>query len=750
MAGKRDIFFNRLGPSGINCIRTGDVIGFYGFHHYTGSHGQVYLNEKYDNPSQASIQPGGVDTSTHPLVLLGTGSNRSHISGSGHFDGETVYRMEDKFPADDWSMCIDFGPFDGFQNRDQSKVLVSTMRTSSDTSGFNVGINGANKIYFEYYHPSGYMERVTANEIELSRKNIISIDYKKQKHILKTGYNYDISGNVLFTRNDSYSLPSELTIRHHNLGNRPAAGEQLLPNEIIKFSNVDTKASQTMFVGDFYSSDSNYTGYSGYFNNVVLFSGEGARGNRAPQMGASFFISEFSLETTGITTSYEFLNTGSGVYQSAVTGTGITGYSSEIDFVTGRDGTISSIVKRTELTGELTGLKLTFADSNWGTDIIVSGNIVYKNPQVAIIESGGKPYAIGSPYSAYKFQGQSGASGILSPSGVTRVKKTFKIPEVRSGDAEYSEGYANTNVVFMNTITTGELYEIKTRKPTEIPSESLFNPRTNIVTQISPEQKTPANLQTKTFVETPGKDPESLSDKFNTSGGAAFINGQLQMSGVSGGASGLAAVDHGAFYIANGTRVYTNPGSGVLTRPTEVFGSNVVTGELQLLEFSTPDYLNYDDLNDDGISGVDGSQFIEPYYSGAGDLKLTGSQYVNNDIYMNGQRLNSGINYTIALNVLTVKRSSFEDMPTGEMIFSPSNFASATITGTSGSFQKTSNALYQPQIYLNGIRQTEGINYKTTSDHSLLNSQVRIEPQDSILYGNGSGFFNFTGFTPIF
>ena len=53
-------------------------------------------------------------------------------------------------------------------------------------------------------------------------------------------------------------------------------------------------------------------------------------------------------------------------------------------------------------------------------------------------------------------------------------------------------------------------------------------------------------------------------------------------------------------------------------------------------------------------------------------------------------------------------------------------------------------------IYLNGIRQTEGINYKTTSDHSLLNSQVRIEPQDSILYGNGSGFFNFTGFTPIF
>jgi len=488
MAGKRDIFFERLGPSGLNCIRTGDVISFYGFHHYTGSHGQVYLNEIYENPAQTSIQPGGVDSSTYPLVLLGSGNHRSHISGSGHFDGETIYRMENSFPTDNWSMCIDFGPFDGTQNRDQGKVLVSTMRTSADTSGFNIGLNGANKIYFEYYHPSGHLERVTANRVELATKNIISLHYKKQKHILNTGYSYDSSGNVLGEGSLlSYRSPSELTIRHHDLINRPDAGEDLLPSEITRFFNVDTSASQTLYVGDFYSSDSAYTGYSGYFNNIVLFSGEGPRGSRSSQMAASFFLSEFSLETTGVNVSYEFLNTGSGFYQNQVTGTGITGYTDQINYVTGRDGTLSTIVERAPLTGELTGLKLTFPDSDWGSDIVVSGNVVYQNPQVAIIESGGKPYAIGSPYGLYKFKGQtgvSGASGILSQSGVRRTKTTYRSPPVEVYHAQYLNEYTHTNVVFMDPIRKGESYEINTREPADIPGTGVLKPRIGINTQI--------------------------------------------------------------------------------------------------------------------------------------------------------------------------------------------------------------------------------------------------------------------------
>ena len=255
MAGKRDIFMKRLGPSGLECIRTGEIVGFYGFHHYTGSQGNVYLNEKFDTPSD-TLKAGGVDTSTNPLILLGTGQSRSHVSGSGHFDGQTIYGMEGEFPSEDWSMYIDFGPFEGIGSRDKAKVIVSTMKTPNDTSGFNVGLNGANKIYFEYYHPSGYLERVTANQFELASKNIISISYVKQTHISNSGYSYDSSGDVLFSREDSYSLPSNLTIKYHNLANRPAAGEDLLPSEAAHFSDTDTNSSRSLYIGDFYNGSS--------------------------------------------------------------------------------------------------------------------------------------------------------------------------------------------------------------------------------------------------------------------------------------------------------------------------------------------------------------------------------------------------------------------------------------------------------------------------------------------------------------
>ena len=748
MAGKRDIFMKRLGPSGLDAIRTGEIVGFYGFHHYTGSHGNVYLNEKFDTPND-TIKAGGVDTSTNPLILLGTGQNRSHVSGSGHFDGQTIYSMEGDFPTEDWSMYIDFGPFDGIENRSQGKVIVSTMRSPNDTSGFNVGLNGANKVYFEYYHPSGYLQRVSANQFELASKNLISISYTKQTHVGISGYNYNSSGDILFTREDSYSFPSNLTIKHHNLANRPAAGEDLLPSEAVYFSDTDTNSSKSLYIGDFYSGNSDYTGYSGYLNNIVIFSGEGEREMRSAQIGAAFFLNEFELKTTGIQTTYEFINTGSGFYENQITGTGITGYESSIQYITGRNGSIiNSVVRRSALTGALTGSALNFPDSDWGSDIVVSGQVVYTDAgkQVAIIESGGKPYAIGAPYGFYGYAsetGVSGASGILSQSGVVRVRKTTEQPEIKNADSEYMSGYGYPNVVFMESIDTVDNYEIRTRSASEISPGNLLNSRIGINSSVS----SPADLKQKTFINSPSEDVETVSESFSSSGGAVFINGQLQMLGNSGGAEGLNAVEPGAYYMKHGSKIYTNPGSGVLTRPTEIINGEIFTGDLQTIVSNSPDHLTFDDLFDDGISGTAGNQFVEPYYSGSGNLVLSGSQYLNKDLYMNGQKLLSGTNFLETGSTIEIVRSSFEDMATGEIIFSPSSFYSNTITGNNGSFQVTPETLYQPQIYLNGVRQTQGINYLTTVDHSLLNSQVRITPQIAILYGNESGFFNYTGFT---
>ena len=150
-------------------LNSGDLIGFYPFGSYSGL---ITFNEKLSSPQTDSFSGSVLRSDTYPLYNLCDTKNVNSVSGSGYFDGETILQMGESFPNKDWTIFVEYesDDFSGV-NADLARVLFSTMDSPSDTSGFNIGLNGANKPYIEYKNKSGVNTLCTLNT-ELGRRNI--------------------------------------------------------------------------------------------------------------------------------------------------------------------------------------------------------------------------------------------------------------------------------------------------------------------------------------------------------------------------------------------------------------------------------------------------------------------------------------------------------------------------------------------------------------------------------------------------
>ena len=334
MASKRDIFFEYLSESGkMNALDTGSVIGWYDWTETFGSNKYI-LNSKYPNPQQDTIIDSlYVNAENFPLYQLSTGAGYVHESGRGYFDSETVFqKVNHGFYSPEWMAYVDFGPYDSAPKKtplDRGKVLFTSMESPTDSSGFAVGLNGANKIYFQYVHTGGYLETVTANSIELQNKNLISIAYRNHDEKIVSGAVYDKKGNSI----------------HGTARTKASVG------------------SNTLNIGGYPSPDSSSTGFSGYINNIAFFSGITLSQHSLNLGGAAFALSGYQGEQTGRQEYYKVFTTGSGVLTTQVTGTGITGY--ERVAVAGPAG--STVYMQSGVTGELTGQVVVFASGLSGS-----------------------------------------------------------------------------------------------------------------------------------------------------------------------------------------------------------------------------------------------------------------------------------------------------------------------------------------------------------------------------------------------
>jgi hypothetical protein len=120
-------------------------------------------------------------------------------------------------------------------------------------------------------------------------------------------------------------------------------------------------------------------------------------------------------------------------------------------------------------------------------------------------------------------------------------------------------------------------------------------------------------------------------------------------------------------------------------------------------------------------------------YDGS-DAHYTG-EYLNKDIYINGQKLTSGTDYiqstydagdgNAQISYKLVSSQINATIPKGELFFVPhatTNF-SRTISNAGGKVFPIDNIFFE-QVWVNGIRQVPGIDYYKSADNSLIGSST--------------------------
>ena len=121
--------------------------------------------------------------------------------------------------------------------------------------------------------------------------------------------------------------------------------------------------------------------------------------------------------------------------------------------------------------------------------------------------------------------------------------------------------------------------------------------------------------------------------------------------------------------------------------------------------------------------------------------KTFSAAFVNNrDLYLNGSKLISGINYSGAGSNISLATSDLID---GDILLMPKHSSNLTrYTGYTDNNFNTNVSLFEEQVWINGIRQVKHIDYEKIPDFSLKYTSFSLDQFTDIIYNNDTGFFN--------
>lgn len=328
----RSILFDYLSDYSLD---TGSLVGFYSFGQYSGDY---TFNEKYSDPTGSSISGSNVRFDRYPLVSLCTGETVNSVSGSGYFEGDSVVQVGHKFDKENWTVILNYKSDDFSTNKNLGRTLFTSYTSGADSSGFSVGLNGAQKLYFEY-KDSGNAKRIKTLNAELGDKNIISISKSTNSKTVELTFHdflYDSSSTGTFDISNAFSGATDLTI------------------------------SNKLYFGDYYQTGvADYTGFSGYLDNLLIFDNaiaETDKRNLAKLMISSGYLKQRKTEET-------FLYTGFSGYPTVATGitsSGVTGYQNALSgtIPSRHGGSDIDIYVSSGVSGGLTGTTITYSSSS--------------------------------------------------------------------------------------------------------------------------------------------------------------------------------------------------------------------------------------------------------------------------------------------------------------------------------------------------------------------------------------------------
>lgn len=300
-----------------------------------GRTGYLTFNQQTGTTYQYS--GGYIINSGSPLLSFSEAGRIPLSIVSGNFNGGSKYKMLGDSPTGDWTAFIVFRQAEtgDFVN---SKVLFGTKNSVSSTSGYAVGINGCNRVFFEHPTTSSGNRIYTLNE-ELDNKSVVSV--AKIDNFLSIGF---------------HQFEDSL--------NKTSAN--------AKFEMYDYKPSSRIFIGGLGASGQGYKNFSGYIDEFMLFN-VGLEFPERNSFAKAFFCSGFVTgELVPVSTTYTAVTgiemrdivvaTGvSGFYPTGVSSETMDGGTVTIYALTGTVGSIYDNIA-VELTGVLTSQSFVYEE----------------------------------------------------------------------------------------------------------------------------------------------------------------------------------------------------------------------------------------------------------------------------------------------------------------------------------------------------------------------------------------------------
>lgn len=607
------VIYNQLHPTGSQVI-------------YTGNENTAILSE---------------DRS--PAVIS---SSSSSITGSGIFDSQSTLKYVKKLTDDNWTCFLDFSGDLASRKPNLNQVLFSTMPEANSSSGLHVGINGSNRIYYEYV--SG---------------EVVSNNYNRESQTLS---NHLKKQNVISIAKN----PNLLEVSLHT----PDQGAFS-----IKTSADNFNQSEDLFFGGFKDGSSYnhfFTGFSGNINSIVLFN------NYLPETHRNTFSEAYFLKTynpAGFTTFQRTTKqvTGSEI-QSLASGFGITGY-------------------EYRQTGSYT--------NEAGESIPLYGNsgvkgVVYRNILVDVTGEAN----ITSTTGFYSQESSERDLGYVRLCNSVPGKITFN--RSLSSD-EYVEIYNHHNFLDTINLTSDNYYSLQ---QVPISDNELFELRG-------------VELQSDKFSYVESTKQPNIQ---------VFIDGvaQQEVSGlhavdriyesVAAGLDGTSFSDYKGDYFIHNNEAGINGSAGISDRIENNKYQIFLNPKTDYANLSEKDIILFDVVSGDSLTGR--YESVDAHYT---------DEYLNKDIYLDGQKLTSGVDYNESTfnGKVSVKLESdalnLSWPDGGDLLFMPhaSSSFSVTTSNAGGKEFAVSNIFFE-QVWINGIRQAPGIDYYKSPDNSLVGSST--------------------------
>lgn len=305
-----------------------------------------------------------------------------------------------------------------------------------------------------------------------------------------------------------------------------------------------------------------------------------------------------------------------------------------------------------------------------------------------------------------------------------------------TGYSEYIKGYEEINgenvPIYSFSGITGPLYEERiteltsvstTTSPTNILIEGSGIPNYGYIMSFANTKMLSFNNFDDSYKQVYSFSGENSDDVNLTS---AFINANNKFSILATGSGEV-------------VNLYVN---GLIEPFVPSFDSNHY-GEFKISGsyVNSDNFLDKDDIvTYDIIQGSMSSGQVTSAEETAGFKNVSYADVGGRDIYLNGTKLISGLDYTDIGSGYKIQSSGFSE---GQLIYAPRHDKNISIyTGYNDNNFDTSTPLFDEELWINGLKQIKYLDYEKVSDFSLKYTSFSLEPITTNIYNNDTGYFN--------